>query len=97
MLKDPQALVVLSGTEIIKDNQYEGKNYEIVFVPKSVTKIGRSAFKDCKNLRNVVFEDDSKLEKIEFECFCNSSFQEIILPKTLKQIRWNTFKNCKNL
>lgn len=39
MLKDPHALVVLSGTKIIKDSQYRDKDYERVFVPKSVTTI----------------------------------------------------------
>ena len=72
MLKDPHALVVLNGTEIIKDSQYERKNYETVFVPKSVTEIGNNAFEDCRNLKEVVFEEESKLEKIGQDCFQNS-------------------------
>ena len=51
MLNDPHALVVPDGTEIIEESQYKGKDYERVFIPKSVTIIKEHLFEDCKNLK----------------------------------------------
>lgn len=39
MLQDPHALVVPDGTEVIGENQYRNKEYERVFIPKSVIEI----------------------------------------------------------
>ena len=44
MLKDPHALVMPDGTEVIKNGEYMGKDYERVFIPKSVIKIEDYAF-----------------------------------------------------
>ena len=65
MLNDPHALVILEGTETIEESQYKKTDYERVFIPKSVTKIDGCAFYECKNLREVVFEEGSKLGEIE--------------------------------
>ena len=61
---NPRALVIPDGTEVIKTNQYRKANYEQVFIPKSVTEIKLGAFDSCKNLREVVFEEGSKLRII---------------------------------
>ena len=66
MLKDPRALVIPDGTETVEESQYKGTDYERVFIPKSVTIIEEYAFSDCEKLREVVFEEGSKLEKLEF-------------------------------
>ena len=97
MLKDPRALVVLDGTEIIDERQYKGKDYEWIFIPKSVTIIKEHAFEDCKNLKEVVFEEGSKLEKIGYDCFNSSGLEEITLPRTLKNVGFDTFTGCKDL
>ena len=47
-------LVIPSGTEVVCTEQYKGKNYERVFIPKSVEEIKSSAFEECKNLKEVV-------------------------------------------
>lgn len=72
MLNDPHALVIPDGTETIEESQYIGKDCERVFIPKIVTEIGNNAFEDCRNLKEVVFEEESKLEKIGQDCFQNS-------------------------
>ena len=97
MLKDPHALVVLDGTKVIAFSQYEKTNYERVFIPRSVTKIENSAFSKCKSLKEVVFEEGSKLEEIEGYCFRSSGLEEITLPKALKNVSIEAFKNCGNL
>ena len=55
-------------------------------VPKSVEIIEEKAFYDCENLRRAIFEQDSKLEEIGWNCFQNSGLEEIALPKTLREI-----------
>ena len=66
---NPRALVIPDGTEIIKTNQYRKANYEQVFIPKSVTEIQLGAFDSCKNLREVVFEEGSKLKIVGYNAF----------------------------
>ena len=56
MLKDPHALVVPDGVKVIGKKGCKGKDYERVFIPKSVTKINDNAFKGRENLKYVVFE-----------------------------------------
>ena len=97
MLQDPHALVIPDGTEVIKRWQYKETDYERVFVPKSITKIEDSAFKNCKKLKEVVFEEGSKLEEIRYGCFVGNKLEEITLPKTLKEIDNYVFDGCNNL
>ena len=69
ILGDPRYLVVPDGTEVICEGCYKGKDMERVFVPKSVRETQDSAFEDCKNLREVIFEEESKLKKIGERAF----------------------------
>ena len=68
-----------------------------ITIPKNVTKIEHSTFHDCKNLKQIMFEEGSKLEKIGFNCFRNSGLEEITLPKALKKVGYGAFENCGNL
>ena len=62
-----------------------------VVIPKSVAKIENSAFENCENLKEVVFEERSKLEEIGDYCFKNSGLEEITLPKMLKEVGDDAF------
>ena len=68
-----------------------------VFIPKSVTKIEDSAFEDCKNLKEVVFEEGSKLEEIGCNCFQDCRLEKITLPKAFNKISDNAFSGCDYL
>ena len=98
MLQDLRALVVPDGTETIEENQYKGKDYERVFIPKSVTEIRHHAFSECENLKVVVFEEGSMLKTIGEDAFnaCRN-LAEINLPKGLESIGSWAFYECKNL
>ena len=48
MLQDPHALVIPGGTEVINEKEYKNKDYERVFIPKSVVEVGSYAFDCCK-------------------------------------------------
>ena len=87
MSRDPRTLVIPDGTEIIKTNQYRKANYEQVFIPKSVTEIQSRAFDECRNLREVVFEEGSKLRIIGDNAFDScENLAKINLPEGLQSI-----------
>ena len=92
MLNDPNYLVVPDGTEVISRGRYKEKNMECLFIPKDVREIQEDAFRDCKNLREVMFEDGSALKKIGpnafYGCIRLASFA---LPEGLEEIGMYAF------
>ena len=66
-------------------------------IPASVKCIDTRAFYKCKNLKRVVFTDESQLETIGNECFRSSGIEEITLPSKLKEIGDGAFYRCNNL
>lgn len=59
--------------------------------------IAQRAFRDCKDLKRVVFSEDSRLEKIGSQCFYGTGLEEVKTPCGLKQIGSGVFENCKDL
>ena len=87
MPNDPNYLVIPNGTEIICKQCYRKKAIERVFIPKGVREIQDSAFEDCKSLREVIFEEGSKLKKIGKCAFQSCSrLKNISLPEGLEYI-----------
>lgn len=72
------------------------KNGTDYAVPDSVTNIGRSAFRDCKFLENIILPDS--LINIGESAFWNcKSLQDITLPDSITKICGGTFGNCQSL
>ena len=57
-------LVIKYGTEFIGKNRYKGKDYECIFISKSVKEIQGWAFCKCEHLKEVIFEEGSMLTQI---------------------------------
>lgn len=56
--------------------------------------IDESAFEDCENLKEVIIEEDSKLQGIETEAFYNcEKLKRINFPDGLKYIGMRAFRN----
>ena len=55
------------------------------------------AFYGCKNLKEVVLEEGSRLETIGKQCFCESGIEGIVLPAGLREIWKEAFFHCSNL
>lgn len=92
-----QSVILSERLKTISFAIFHNTEIKKITIPKSVIKIGDSAFVDCENLREVVFEEGSKLEEIGWNCFWNSGLEEITLPKALKDVCLCTFENCRNL
>ena len=92
-----QSVVLNEGLKTIGSETFRSSKIKRIVISKSVTKIDKCAFENCKNLKEVVFEGGSKLEKIGFGCFKDSELEEITLPKTLQDVGWCVFEYCKDL
>ena len=85
------------GLETIGSEIFRNSGIKRIAIPKSIITIDNCAFEEYTNLREVVFEEGSKLEEIGFNCFRKSELEEIALPKKLKKIGESAFENCESL
>ena len=87
-----------SALERIGPNCFYMTRIERIVIPKGVIKIECNAFKDCENLKEVVFEEESRLRTLMESAFwrCNS-LAKISLPEGLKSIGDSVFQDCRNL
>lgn len=67
-----------------------------VTIPKNIKQIGSSAFSNCKQLTSVLFESDSKLQKICENAFYESSIDSISIPSSVIEIDQYAL-SCNNL
>ena len=81
-------LVIPEGTVEFSNSIFAGNTeIETVYIPASVKKIPDSAFKGCSNLKNVIFAENSNLERIGGDAFRNcTSLQTITLPSSLQYL-----------
>lgn len=73
-----------------------------VFIPATVTSIGRFAFRCCKFLATVTFAEGSQLKSIGVSAFSGTDsahpiFKEIQIPDSVETIGTNAFHNCQDL
>lgn len=82
--------------EIREEAFYNNTGIEHIVIPKSVTRIGRSAFERCENLNSVeLFEG---LQEIDDSAFLGcSSLRSIQLPDSLERIGDNAFNYLEDI
>lgn len=68
-------------------------NIEKVIIPSFIKKIAPYAFYNCKKIKQLIFQDDMKLETIEKYAFSNSSIDQIIISSPLQDIKNVNFNN----
>ena len=77
---------------------YDCPNLEKVTISNNVTTIERVAFENCESLKEVIFEEGSKLVSIDENAFANCvSLKEINLPKSIQYMGRSIFKGCSSL
>lgn len=78
---------------IVRAHPNIGPYYE---VPKSVVRIDRLAFYNCKNLEEISLHDN--IRTIGNRAFgCCKKLKRIVIPKKLKVIETHTFEDCVSL
>ena len=88
------------SAEVVFEYTGEGcsvpKDVTIVRFHPSVVEVEYNAFRDCKQLREVVFNEG--LQKIGDDAFhCCTSLSSITFPSTVTEIGGYAFSNCSNL
>lgn len=73
------------------------KNVQTVTIPNFIEIIGSSAFDDCRNLKRVDIQSDSKLRIIEQSAFLFTSIEYFIFPHHLTKICQFSFSMCDKL
>ena len=93
---DSRELIIGDDATAIAPGAFRGRSFETVTIPDTVTRIGASAFENCKNLKTVVIPPS--VASIGNGAFRNcSSLTSVILPEGLLEIKISAFENCKNL
>lgn len=97
----PTKISLPSTLETIGSNAFSNILAEKIVIPKNVKKIGDYAFEggsifvlndsDKPVVKELEFEEGSKLEYIGAYCFINCIFSEVTIPKSVKYIGWDAF------
>lgn len=83
----------------IGTNCFEGcKNLSHVILPSNITKISKSMFKDCQNLKTINLSEKEKITLIDEGAFDNCSKLNLTnLPQNLVKIGDKAFQKCSLL
>jgi hypothetical protein len=87
------ALEDFEGSTIYR---YFGTCHSVV-VPSSVVVLGRTSFFHCDVLESVIFESDSRLERIEERAFAWSGLKSIAIPSSVVVLGKESFSDCTSL
>ena len=85
------------GLENIGRRCFSGTSIEEIVLPNSVTTICDEAFSECRQLRAVSLQAESRLQKIGRACFCRSGIREFLAPQNLTEIGQDAFAHCSVL
>ena len=96
--KSLKNIEIPEGVSVISKEAFCETDIKSVHFPKSLLKIGNSAFWLCEELESVTFEEDCALTEIEEYGFCSCiSLKKITLPESIKSIYSYAFMNCEAL
>lgn len=93
----------LSQTEIYSIPNAEAPRYcpklEKIVFPKTLKKIGESAFKNFTSLKSVEFDPETNLEVIGGEAFLHTNIRRLVIPKSNERliIEARAFGSCETL
>ena len=74
------------------------QGFRKIIIGKDITSVGRFAFTHAYYITEIVFEEGSKLEVVDYEAFYyNKEVKTITLPDTVKSIGWRAFGNWQKL
>ena len=79
-----------SNIFIPRSIKYEGEDFIITF-------IHTGAFKNSQSTKSIQFSEDSDLQIIDKEAFCDTSITNVSIPSTVTQICEGAFSDCMDL
>ena len=94
--KGAKRIKIRDGTKLIAAGAFEdGEFIEGVYIPNSVEIMGEYVFYNCYGLKEVYFQEGSRLSELKPVTFGQCiSLEEIELPEGLKKIQDHVFINC---
>jgi len=73
-------------------------DFKRVIYEKDITSTGRFAFVQAFNLTEIIFEEGSKMQNLEYSAFdYTKDVKSIVLPESVETIGWRTFGSWLNL
>lgn len=84
-------------SDIFDELVFARRNIEDALIPSSIEQIADFAFNNCKKLKKVEFENNSKLKIIGKSSFLFSSIEKVLIPSHVKQISESAFSFCNFL
>ena len=89
----PEYIILGEGWTDISDNAFIGTGLKEIYISKSVTNIGDTAFENATSLESAVFAPDSILTSIGKEVFYGTtSLTSIVIPSNVTSIGKNVFQ-----
>lgn len=79
----------------VGDYAFSSSEAHSIILPPTISQIGQSAFRGCKNLESIIVP--SGVTELGTSTFHSSGVSSVSLPSTLKQIGSACFSDCQNL
>ena len=95
--EDQKILRLPHGLEVVGNKWFSLATIEKLIVPSCVKVLGESAFIMCERLSEVIFEPNSRLERIEACCFDRCNLTKIVLPESVQYIGEFCFSDSLSL
>jgi hypothetical protein len=86
-------LIDVVGHQLIRN--FSG--FSTVHVSGSIEVFGSSCFAGCRSIALISFESESRLTRIEFRAFSQSSLQSILIPCSVEILCSFCFSSCESL
>lgn len=86
-----------SKLRLIRYWAFEDSLIESITIPSQVEEILEGCFAGCKNLKSIVFSNNSHLHEFSKDLFKDSGLESITIPSNINKISQNSFVNCIKL
>ncbi|KAK8839443.1 hypothetical protein M9Y10_031797 [Tritrichomonas musculus] len=90
--------IIDPSTKVITRDAFYGRSLKQISIPSSIISIEKNAFKECKLLKQLTFEDHSSLISIGENAFFDCKLlEQIVVPDTVTFIGDGAFGGCQSL
>ena len=90
--------ITITNADYIYSYAFQHLSYlEKVVIKSAIEEIQTAAFSYCKALEEIIFEDTSKLNKIEMNAFRSCAFTAFDVPEGVTEVGPGVFDGCRKL